>query len=70
VNEVIDNVLAPNGVSNGCLINEVALDDVDRVSPRHVIEAVVVAHNHTNAVATLQKFGHKATPDIAGSTRH
>jgi glutamate racemase len=70
VNEVIDNVLAPNGESNRCLINEVALDDVDRVSPRHVIEAVVVAHNHADAVATLKKFGHKATPDIAGSTRH
>ncbi|CAB4635660.1 unannotated protein [freshwater metagenome] len=70
MNEVVDNVLAPNGVSNRCLVNEVTLDDVDRVPPGHVIETVVVAHNHTDAVATLKKFGHKATPDIAGSTRH
>jgi hypothetical protein len=48
--------LAPNGVSIRCLINEVALDDVDRVSPRHVIEAVVVAHNHADAVATLKNL--------------
>jgi hypothetical protein len=70
VNEIIDGVPPLNCAGDGTLIDEIALNDVDGIPPRNVIQAVMVTHNDPDAVTALQKLGHEAASDIAGSPRH